>query len=252
MTDKSAREIDSIATKVRNFVVKNTWGVLSTISKAHDSFPFGSITPYDITERGRLVLHVSRIAQHYKNMTADPRACLTVAERFPGSRPQAFGRASIMLRLHEVPAPEQEAVRKRYRDRFPESRDYEQAHDFTLFRGTPERIRWIGGFGEIHWIEGGAFCEAEPDPLAYVSMSALDHMNVDHQAALRDLVRAHGGMDPSDKLIEMIDCSSRGFTLGVFGDNGRTDIPVSFDASVDSLDALRAAIIEQLNRARKR
>ena len=43
-------------------------------------YPFGSVAPYCIDQRGRPIIYISTIAQHTKNILADPRVSLTVVE----------------------------------------------------------------------------------------------------------------------------------------------------------------------------
>ena len=65
---------------VRTFVRARQYGVLSTLSVDVPGYPFGSITPYVVTHEGRVVILVSEIAQHTKNMRACSKASLLVSD----------------------------------------------------------------------------------------------------------------------------------------------------------------------------
>jgi putative heme iron utilization protein len=51
--------------------------VLSTISLDVPGYPFGSLTPYCFDENGQPIVYISLIAQHTRNIMADPRLSLT-------------------------------------------------------------------------------------------------------------------------------------------------------------------------------
>jgi putative heme iron utilization protein len=80
----------------------------------------------------------------------------------------------------------------------PGAPSYLGTHDFTYFALEPVRVRAIGGFGAIRWLEpaailrdpvGGGLREAAPGILA--------HMNADHEDALRAIVAAATGASPT-------------------------------------------------------
>jgi putative heme iron utilization protein len=56
-------------------------GVLSTLSLDVPGFPFGSVVPYCLDRGGLPLILVADIAQHTRNLLADPRASLTVPAR---------------------------------------------------------------------------------------------------------------------------------------------------------------------------
>ena len=53
-------------------------GVLSTISKNLQGYPFGSVTPFMSDSEGSLYIYISDIAQHAKNIREDARVSMTV------------------------------------------------------------------------------------------------------------------------------------------------------------------------------
>jgi putative heme iron utilization protein len=63
---------------LREFLAAGDSGVLSTISARHGGYPFGSLTPYALTARGEPILLLSQLAEHTRNLHADPRASLFV------------------------------------------------------------------------------------------------------------------------------------------------------------------------------
>ena len=56
----------------RNLMMKEYQGILSTHSVEAQGYPFGSVTPYCFDRKGRPVILISLIAQHTKNIKANP------------------------------------------------------------------------------------------------------------------------------------------------------------------------------------
>lgn len=155
--------------------------VLSTYSADVPGYPFGSVVPYCLDAEGRPVILVSSIAQHTKNLKADARASLIVLAA--GDDIQAAARLTLLGDFEPVPEAEM-AVAERYYRYFPASRDYHKTHDFAFWRLKPRRLRFIGGFGRIHWQEPAAVLQANPfDGEREAGM--VRHMNDDHADALR-------------------------------------------------------------------
>ena len=192
-----------IAARARALLRRVDAGVLSTQSLALPGYPFGSLAPFALTHEGRPLIYVSRIAEHTRNLAADPHACLTVIEASMGNR-QALGRTSLLGEAHEVPAAEREAAAARYFAFFPDQRQYEQFHDFSFWRIEPTRVRWIGGFGEIHWIERDAWLLATPE-WAGGEAKIVEHMNEDHRDAMELMVRRFLGAEPDGVAMVAVD-----------------------------------------------
>jgi len=72
----------------------------------------------------------------------------------------------------------------RYYRRFPQSRDYHKTHNFGFYCLAPVNIRYIGGFGNIHWLEPEQFILANPFSEAEEA-EIIQHMNENHQSALQ-------------------------------------------------------------------
>lgn len=201
----------ALARKARSLLRRLDAGVLSTWSLPMTGFPFGSLAPFAMTHEGRPLLYVSRLAEHTRNLAAEPRCCLTVIEPATGDR-QAVGRASLLGLAHALPAAEREAAARRYFALFPAQRAYEELGDFELWRIEPVRVRWIGGFGEIQWLEPGDWLLPAPE-WASGEESICAHMNGDHADALDRIGRRLFGADGGGG--EMIALDPEGFHVRV-------------------------------------
>src|SRR5712691_7816352 len=91
-------------------------GVLSTLSQRHAGHPFGSLVPYALDHRGRPVILVSHLAEHTRNMEADPRVSLLAHDA--ASDPQVGARVTLLGNAAPLEASDPAAAR--YRRLFPD------------------------------------------------------------------------------------------------------------------------------------
>ena len=178
-------------------------GVLSTMSREMAGYPFGSVAPYVMTHAGELVLFVSSIAQHTRNMQANSKVSLTVVEQGTGNQ-QALGRVTVVGDASAVPEDALEAVSSRYFRFFPESEAYVGTHDFSFYWIQPTRIRYIGGFGQIFWIEAEQWRQPTPEWSAG-EQGIIDHMNADHPEALERMALRFGNAPATSPTVIAID-----------------------------------------------
>jgi len=140
------------ADAVRRLLFEGRFGVLSTISLKPEGYPFGSIVPFGQGARGAPTLLLSALAQHTRNLRADPRACLLVAQ--PGAEdPQQAPRASLIGRAVPLQGPEAEDGAARFLKRHPRAGAF-LALDFSLWRLDVAEVRYVGGFAQAAWVSG--------------------------------------------------------------------------------------------------
>jgi putative heme iron utilization protein len=170
------------AREARLMLRAHRYGVLSTLSKKFDGYPFGSITPYLVDHDGSLLILISTLAEHTKNILHDPRVSLiTHDQRDPHIQTQ--GRVTVLGNAEHEPSREQAGLR--YLRYFPEAGSYFAMHDFSFYRIRPMAIRYIGGFGRIHWV-GMENYAVQPYPLIDDESGVIAHMNSDHQETMRN------------------------------------------------------------------
>jgi putative heme iron utilization protein len=214
----------------RELFLRGSFGVLSTISVDVPGYPFGSITPYCTDREGRPVLYTSYIAQHTKNFRTDPRASLTVVEAAAGTDDvQAHGRVTCLGNVRQV-EPTSADMADRYFRYFASARQYDQTHDFAFFVLDLVRVRFIGGFGQIYWVEPEEFLLKNPFSPTDESR-ILQHMNKDHADALKHYANGNAAV--------MVGIDAEGFDM-------RTEeakIRISFDAPVNNMEEARQALV---------
>ncbi len=230
------------AQRAREFFRGLTTGMLATMSLEHPGYPFGSITPFAPSIEGRPLLLVSDIAQHTRNMMADPKVSLLAADEGPGNA-QARGRVTLLAEARPAQIEEAGELLERYQAFFPESRAYGEAHGFSVFVLEPVRIRFIGGFGDIFWIEAADWLAETP---AWIPRETeiRAHMNDDHGEALLAIARRF--LDPDCGEAVLVACDGEGCHIRAAGRTGR----VAFDAPALEADALRGAFVALAKAAR--
>jgi len=207
------------------------YGTLSTLSKKFDGFPFGSITPYLVDHDGSLLIFISTLAEHTKNIRHDPRVSLiTHDQRDPHIQTQ--GRVTLVGNARPEPAREQAGLR--YLRYFPEARMYFEMQDFSFYRISPVAIRHIGGFGKIHWADIENYIFSQAETYAEREAELLAEINLNQQEVLRDLLLQLHSIEATDVVAVGFDCD--GLDVLCEGQIWRLDFPET--ATKPSLDAL--------------
>ncbi len=226
--------------EARLFVHAHQNGVLSTLSKRLDGFPFGSVSPYVLDHDGHPIILISTLAEHTKNIEADPRVSLIVHPCVEDM--QAAGRVTLVARAERL--ADKAAFGARYLRYLPQAEGYFAMHDFHFYRLRVEDVRFIGGFGKIHWIRPERYAPPAAPALAEAEDGILAHMNADHAHNLREYCRHVHGTDVLDAAMVGIDCD--GFDLRADGHVLRFDFP----EPVRDAESARAALVDLARHAR--
>jgi putative heme iron utilization protein len=139
---------------LRGLLAAERHGVLATISARRYGWPFASVAPFALSERGEPLLLLSDLAEHTRNVRADPRASLLVQDGTSLADPQAGSRVTLLGSIEMVSPDESVAADARYLERHPQASDYFQMADFHLFALRVSEARFIAGFGDMGWVGG--------------------------------------------------------------------------------------------------
>jgi putative heme iron utilization protein len=236
----------------RTLVAAVTTGTLATHSVPHPGFPFGSVVTYAVDGAGRPIMWLSDLAEHSRNLAADPRASLLVADDRPGD-PLAHARATLLGEVRVLDAAvrpaEHAAAAQVYRAVHPGSY-VQDFHDFRLYRLEVDAVRFVGGFARMSWVEARGYGDAEPDPVAPFAAGVIEHMNGDHADALVTFCGYYGGRAGTASA-RMTSVDRYGFRVVARDGAGvRSDVRIAFDEPVATADEVRRAMIALLRRAR--
>ncbi len=153
-TAQAGMEAQGGATLARELLSRQRVAVLATLSTRHGGAPFTSLAPFAVTARGEPLLLLSALAQHTRNLEADPRASLFVHDPVAAADdPRTAPRLSIAGRIQRVKPSEEADARGRYLARHPEARGLLNL-DFTFFELVVDEAQLVGGFAAAGWISG--------------------------------------------------------------------------------------------------
>ncbi|MCP5142402.1 MAG: pyridoxamine 5'-phosphate oxidase family protein [Gammaproteobacteria bacterium] len=163
MKDQDIQLISRLITGVR-------WAALATVTEqgpeaSHVAF----VAEPDF---GAMLLHLSGLAAHTRNLSDDPRASLAIGEAdCERGDPQTLARLSLHGHIEKLArdTPAYSAARQCYLARIPTAEALFGFADFSLFRLVVERGRLVGGFGRARDFSPEAlrlaarFAAARPD-----------------------------------------------------------------------------------------
>jgi heme iron utilization protein len=155
---------------------------LGTVMRDTGGAPYVSLALAACDHDASPLLLLSDLADHSRNLRADPRASLLYDATSGLPDPLAGERATLVGRIEPA---EDERRRGRYLRRHPSAGQYAAFADFHLWRMTVERAHLVAGFGRIHWVEGGDVIGGSRAALAEGEAGILDHMNREHRDALQ-------------------------------------------------------------------
>jgi putative heme iron utilization protein len=222
------------ARRARMLLKHQSLGVLSTHSVDVEGYPFGSIAPYILNYDGEPTMLISNIAQHTRNIKHNKKVSLTIFEQCADD-PQASSRLTWIGNAEPVDLSDT-AIRHRYLRYFPSAESYFETHDFSFYRIHLRRARYIGGFGEIYWIEPDAMLLK--NPFRESERSIVEHMNLDHKKALFHYCNLLNRATVDTVTMTGIDME--GFDM--LADNRK--LRMDFDTSISTIEAARATLVK--------
>ncbi|HJV50262.1 MAG TPA: pyridoxamine 5'-phosphate oxidase family protein, partial [Noviherbaspirillum sp.] len=132
-------------------------GALATHSTQLPDYPFASALPFVPDENHCPVFLLSGLAEHTKNLVADPRASLLVTAD-DAENVLIAPRMTIVGDVLRIDATSELAARYvRYQ---PDATQYLELGDFAFFRLQPKLVRYIAGFAQMGWIEEAEWPQA--------------------------------------------------------------------------------------------
>jgi heme iron utilization protein len=238
----------SLAERARTLVHLGSIGSLSTLSARHPGWPFGSVMPYGLDNRGRPTFLISSMAMHTQNLLRDPRASLLITQAEAHNDPLAVARLTLMGTVARVSQDDLAQVRDTYLERHPEASMWAVFGDFAWFRMDLTESYLVGGFGVMGWISAEDYDQAAVDPLADMALSLLQHMNDDHAEALVLLAR-HYGQCPADSAT-MTAVDRLGFHLQVHHQGELQGLRLAFPKAVCNATEVRQVLVHMVQQAR--
>lgn len=233
----------SHAERARTLVAGERTGTLATLDES--GFPYGSYITFALSG-GDPVFLVSTMAAHTQNLEKDDRASLLVHED-GATDPLANGRVTLVGRCAKMAEPG--AARDAFLALHPQSSYYVDFKDFGFYRLAVEKVRYIGGYGRMSWVDVEAWRAASVDPIAASAEGIITHMNEDHADALIAYARAFTTATETSDAV-MVGVDRYGFEMSVMTAKGRRPARIAFDEPIASSAEARKALIAMLQIAR--
>ncbi len=169
--------------EARTLLRSHEKAMLATHSFSKSGFPFGSVTTYMTDYQGNPIIYISHLAQHTKNIIENPMLSFLISQDNEhdinaGARLTLLG---IAMPVDEI---EVSGIADKFFKQYPDSQKYQGTHDFKFYRIQVEHVRYIGGFGQIYWLNVDDFLLPKPE-WASNEKAAIDHMNEDHVDAMK-------------------------------------------------------------------
>src|SRR5579864_27887 len=147
----------TFAERAHTLVYLGRIGSLSTLSRKQPGFPFGSVMPYGLDERGRPVFLISTMAMHTQNLQADSRASLLVTQPDSNGDPLGSSRVTLVGNVVPVPQADLDESRNLYLRRHPNSKYWVDFEDFSFYRMEVVDVYYVGGFGVMGWVAASEY-----------------------------------------------------------------------------------------------
>jgi len=192
------------AERARTLIHLGRVGSLSTMSRKHPGWPFGSVMPYALDVTGRPIFLISSMAMHTQNLLQDAKASLLVTQA-EAPDPLGASRLTLMGEVARIPAEESAGVRKIYLARHESARYWVDFEDFAFYRMEVADVYYVGGFGVMGWVTAEEYLHAEADPLAEAAPGILEHMNKDHSDSLLLLAKVFAGVEADEAVMTSVD-----------------------------------------------
>jgi heme iron utilization protein len=204
-------------------------GTLATHSRDPRGFPYPTALPFAPTGRHVPMILVSHLAEHTRNLQADGRAGFLAAH--PAGNSILDGqRLTLLGSFSPVVADDREALARRYLRYHPDAERYLELGDFTFWTMTLERMRYIGGFGAMGWLDAAALDPLEP-------------LSDDNE---RDLLSVFDNFSSRPQELELLGVDKYGCDIRRSQMRNR----FTFDKPKDGFEELKAALIDCIERHR--
>jgi heme iron utilization protein len=128
-----------------------------------DGAPFVSMVPFAVDAQDRsLVIHISGLAAHTRNLQRTPRASLLICQTEAAGKPvHALPRVTLDIEAADAaPGMDAQACRDAYLARFPEAEPMTALGDFRFVRLRPLGARQVAGFGAARSVDAAELLQA--------------------------------------------------------------------------------------------
>ena len=173
---------------------------LATHSRRMQGYPYASVVPIMLDRDAHPIMCVSRLAEHTKNIDADER--VSIVAHTPADDIQAAPRLTLLGSCRR--AEDRDALAERYLRYFPSAAQL-LALDFDFYRISAAAVRYIGGFGSVHWLSSEAI-KPPPGDILRIEARIIEETSARYAEALRECCRRLHGIAAAEVRMIGLDC----------------------------------------------
>jgi hypothetical protein len=220
-------------TEARRMLRRARTGALASLNR-DDGYPFASLVNVATDLDGAPVILVSDLSWHAKNLAADGRASILVAETPAEGDALTGPRITV---LGEFRRTDEARLKRRFLARHPESAMYAEFSDFAFWRIAPTLVHAVAGFGRIETLDAG---EVFPPTAGLVEAEEeiMAEANRDHAEAIRRLAGALVKGDGAAWRMAAIDCDGADLT------DATHSVRLEFSKAAEGVDGILACLRE--------
>ncbi|MCX7374733.1 MAG: pyridoxamine 5'-phosphate oxidase family protein [Alphaproteobacteria bacterium] len=202
-----------------------------------DGQPFASLVTHAVAPDGALLLWLSTMSQHTRQLQQEPR-CAVLAQGAPTTaNPQTVPRVTVTGLAEKIEDP---GLKSRWLARHPYAAQYAEFADFALWRILPQAALLVGGFAAAHRIRAADLAPDAPavEAILVAEAEIIAHVNADHADAV-EVIAGGGGWRMT--AVDVDGCDMR---------LEHTVRRLEFPAPVSDADGVRKALILAARAAR--
>ncbi len=228
----------SLAEEAKQFLRSTRSGVLSSFSAKFAGYPFGSVMPFVLDHDCQPIVLISSIAEHTKNIIANPKVSLLVFAEAEDLH--ANGRLTLIGEAEQIDKDDADLM-ARYCRYFPESTGYLAMHDFQFYRFQIHQARYIAGFGKMGWMQGEEMVNfnQQSTAIAKLETSMIEHMNADHVESI--LLYCQHFYSVSPNRVQLVGVDSDGFDIEAVINDEIKMLRINFESPIFDANSARMA-----------
>lgn len=146
---------EAVLADAKDFLQKNKVGILATLDNYKgELYPSGSMCTYVLKDAKNIVILISDLALHTKNIKADNHVSMAIYEQNAKDY-QNSARISLLAKARKVESISEEfqKVNELYSSSFPEAKTFLNIPGFSYYILESTRVHFIQGFGKIYTFE---------------------------------------------------------------------------------------------------
>ena len=207
----------------------------ATLATQAEGQPFASLVTHAVAPDGALLMWLSTLSQHTRQLMRDPRCALMAQGNPAEANPQTAPRVTVTGRAERI---DNTALKARWLARHPYAALYADFGDFALWRMVPQGGLLVGGFAAAHRLSATDLTLNHP-ALEAAEADIIAHMNADHADTLALLAGV-----PGDWRMTAVD--GDGFDMAM----GERVLRHAFPLPVNDADGVRRVLILAARAAR--